>query len=310
MLTSPLDTRACFYRLASSKRNGRGAECELYPAPLRRLHCFMLWEVMGVTSVKEQRNQTVLPKSPEERQRLQLACSPAESGSLHHWGSSAGWHFRHTAVREQTLIHPGEIVFFLPGRDAAGPAAFMVRRDFLGIFSGFTEGSLSTRESLTHPQACQGGTGMTWMQLLLELPRRSFQPKISCPKKEWKHRMRKRPHGGADRSCKISPDFSQCPRVTYEGAWKIFFSLLPFPLQQLLQQVHVPIPTADTYPRAASTMLWITGSKPGASFPNSIFILSSCTKRVKIPFNILSCVLYHWSYKSYLVLSTFCRISH
>lgn len=243
-------------------------------APLRRLHCFMLWEVMGVTSIKEQRNQTVWPKSPKERQSLQLACSPAESGSLHHWGMALGGTSDTLRWGNRPLFIPGEIVFFLPwDRCTLARQPLWLGVTSWGIFSGFTEGSLSTRESLTHPQACQGGTGMTWMQLLLGWTPTTviFSLKSAAPRRNGSTGWGRGPTEVLTGAVKSLTGFSQCPRVTYEGAWKIFFSLqLSFPLQQLLQQVHVPASYKRIrILRAASTMLWIIGFKPGGSFPTS-----------------------------------------
>ena len=56
----------------------------------------------------------MLPKSPEERQSLQLACSPAESGSLHHRGMALAGTPDPLRRGNRPSFIPGEIVFFLP----------------------------------------------------------------------------------------------------------------------------------------------------------------------------------------------------
>lgn len=167
--------RSMFLRRSASSwqkterdRDGRGAECSLCQTHQRGLHSFMLWELMGMTSVKEQRGWTTLPKSSEERQSLQRACSPAESGSLHHWGMALGGTSETLRWGNRPLFIMGEIVFFLPcDRFTLAQQPLWLGVTSWGIFPGFTQGSLSTRESLTHPQAFQGGAGMTWMQLRL-----------------------------------------------------------------------------------------------------------------------------------------------
>lgn len=88
----------------------------------------------------------------------------------------------------------------------AGPAAFMVRRDFLRDFLWIHR---RFPEYQGKPDSPTGLSGWDWHDLdatstWLNSHDGHFQPKISCPKEKWKHRMRKRPHGGADRSSKIS----------------------------------------------------------------------------------------------------------
>lgn len=212
---------------------------------------------MGVTSVKEQRNQTVLPKSPEERQRLQLACSPAESGSLHHWGMALGGTSDTLRWGNRPLFIPGEIVFFLPWeRCTLARQPLWLGVTSWGIFSGFTEGSLSTRESLTHPQACQGGTGMTWMQLLLGWTPTTviFSLKSAAPRRNGSTGWGRGPTEVLTGAVKSLTGFSQCPRVTYEGAWKIFFfSTTSFSPPAASPASSCPwFLRADTYPKSCS----------------------------------------------------------
>ena len=142
---------------------------------------------------------------------LQRSRSPGSLQPSRKWVTSplrngAGWHFRDTAVREQTLIHHGEDSVFPPLWEIhAGPAALMVRRDFLRDFLWIHR---RFPEYQGKPDSPTVLSGWDWHDLdatptWLNFHHGNFQPKISCPKEKWKSGIRKRPHRGADRGSKI-----------------------------------------------------------------------------------------------------------
>lgn len=124
----------------------------------------MVQELTGVTSVKETEKLEWVASAFGGEASLQ----PSESGSFHHWGMALGGISETLWWGNRPVFIGGQIVFFLScDRFTLAQQLLWLGVTSWGIFSGFTEGSLNPRESLTHPQSCQGGAGMTWMQLLL-----------------------------------------------------------------------------------------------------------------------------------------------
>lgn len=103
-------------------------------------------------------------------------------------------------------------------------------------------------------------------------------------------------HGGSQTSSHRPPPGARGGHARELG--KGCFSLqLPFFPTAASQQIHALI--TDTI-LIADTALWTTGPRPRAAFP--VWHLSFYTNRLKLFFNTISCVLYHVSYKSNLVL--------